>query len=134
MVTCASPSYFAKRGKPHTISDLKAHDCIAYQFRSSQRLFNWRFLANGSVIEIELDTSIIVNDGAAHRRLALLGAGIIQDLDYSIGEEIKLGELVEVLSAHSTPAFPLTLVWAAGRFQTRRVRALIDFLSVRLSG
>jgi LysR family transcriptional regulator, regulator for bpeEF and oprC len=134
MVTCASPSYFARRGKPKTIVDLTMHDCIAYQFRSSQRLFNWRFLANGSVIEIEPKTSIIVNDGAAHRRLALLGAGIIQDLDYSLGEEIERGELVEVLSAHSTPAFPLTLVWAAGRYQARRVRALIDFLSVQLSG
>jgi LysR family transcriptional regulator, regulator for bpeEF and oprC len=134
LVTCASPSYFDKRGKPQTISDLKVHDCIAYQFRSSQRLFNWRFLANGSVIEIEPKTSIIVNDGAAHRRLALLGAGIIQDLDYSVGEEIKSGHLIEVLSAHSTPAFPLTLIWAAGRYQTRRVRALIDFLSAKLSG
>lgn len=132
LLTCAAPAYLARHGRPKTIADLEAHECVAFRFRSSQRLLNWRFLVHGSAIEIEPKTSITVNDSGAYRRLGLLGAGVIQDLDSNVADEITAGQLVEVLAKHSIPAFPVTLIWPAGRHQTRRVRAMIDFLTAEL--
>ncbi len=134
LVTCASPEYIARKGKPLSIAELEEHDCIAYQFRSSQRVFKWRFVANGVEVEQEPHTGLVVNDGAAHRRLALLGAGIIQDLNFTVDQEIASGSLVEILKTHSVKAFPLSIVWPSGRHQPKRVRALIDFLAAKTIG
>ena len=44
-VICAAPSYFAKRGKPLTPSDLKAHDCV--RFSLSRHADCWEFGKDG---------------------------------------------------------------------------------------
>jgi LysR family transcriptional regulator, regulator for bpeEF and oprC len=132
LITCASPAYLKARGTPKTIDDLSSHVCITFQFRSSGRSFNWRFSANGKTVEIDTSTSLLINDGSAYRRLALLGAGIVQDLNVNVAEEIANGSLIEILKPHSVKAFPLSIVWPAGRHQTKRVRELVDYLQQNL--
>jgi LysR family transcriptional regulator, regulator for bpeEF and oprC len=128
LVTCASPSYLAERGIPRTLDDLSHHTCMSFLMQGSGRLLRWRFEVEGKVIELNRKQDLIVNDGGAHRRLALLGAGLIQELDWNVAEELANGSLVECLAAFSSRAFPLAIIWPAGRYQPRRVRALIDHL------
>jgi LysR family transcriptional regulator, regulator for bpeEF and oprC len=129
LVTCASPQYLTKHGWPQNISDLERHQCLSFQFRTTGRLYRWRFKANGTALEFAPRLGITVNDGAAYRQLALLGTGIIQDLDTSVQQELEAGTLVEVLKPFSSEGFPLSIVWPDGHHQTRRVRILIDHLT-----
>jgi LysR family transcriptional regulator, regulator for bpeEF and oprC len=132
LITCASPAYLKANGTPKTINDLSSHTCVTFQFRSSGRSHNWRFSSKGKTVEKETSTSLVVNDGSAHRRLAFLGAGIVQDLNVNVAEEIANGSLIEILKSHSVEAFPLSIVWPAGRHQTKRVRELVDYLHQNL--
>jgi LysR family transcriptional regulator, regulator for bpeEF and oprC len=132
LVTCAAPAYFAERGTPKTLDDLSKHSCLTFLFRSSGRPFRWRFKLAGQSIDIDPQQGLSVNDGAAHRKLALLGLGIIQDLHATVDQELQAGSLVECLKPYATTAFPLSIVWPAGRHQSRRVRALIDVLAREL--
>ncbi|MGL4488366.1 MAG: LysR family transcriptional regulator [Rhizobiaceae bacterium] len=129
LVTCASPAYLLAHGTPGSLEDLENHVCIALSFRSTGRVFNWRF-ASSAFHPPEL---IVVNDGAAYRRLALLGCGIVQDLEANVREELQNGWLIELFEPHSVAAFPLSIVWPGGRKQPHRVRALIDYLTTELS-
>jgi LysR family transcriptional regulator, regulator for bpeEF and oprC len=133
LVTCASPAYVSTHGVPRSIDELGQHVCVSFVFRSSGRQFPWRFNAAGRIIELDPQQKLAVNDGGANRRLALLGAGLIQDLDVNVAQELAAGELVEVLEMFSTEAFPIAIVWPAGRHQPARVRALIDHLAHALT-
>jgi LysR family transcriptional regulator, regulator for bpeEF and oprC len=132
MATCASPAYLAKRGVPKSVDDLSKHDCISFVFRSSGRAYKWRFNVDGATTEFQPNTNHAVNDILAYHRLALLGEGIIQDLASNLLDDVSSGRLVEILKHNSADAFPLALVWPAGRHQTQRVCALIDFLTPQL--
>jgi LysR family transcriptional regulator, regulator for bpeEF and oprC len=129
LVTCASPAYLSKHGVPLNIVDLGQHVCVSFVFRSSGRQFQWRFKAAGRTVEFNPQQGLAVNDGGANRRLALLGACLIQDLDVNVAQELAAGDLFEVLETFSTEAFPIAIVWPAGRHQPTRVRALIDHLT-----
>jgi LysR family transcriptional regulator, regulator for bpeEF and oprC len=129
LITCASPDYLAQHGTPKRIDDLKEHQCLWFQFRATGRLYRWRFRVSGTETEFTPRLGVTVNDGAAHRRLASLGVGIIQDLDTNVQQELDAGTLVEVLKPFRTEGFPLSIVWPAGPYQTRRVRVLVEHLA-----
>jgi DNA-binding transcriptional LysR family regulator len=133
LVTCAAPNYFTKYGTPKTLDDVAQHSCIGYRMRSSGHLFRWRFKNGSETVELDATQSVAVDDGAGYRRLALLGAGLVQDLHVNVAEELAAGTLVECLKKHSSPAFPLAVIWPAGRHQPHRVRVLVDRLIAALS-
>ncbi len=132
LVTCATPDYFTKHGMPQTIEDLDRHSCIGFKFRSTGRAFIWRFESAGEAIGFMPKAGISVNDSAAYRQMALLGSGIIQDLDVNLQASIADGRLLTCLPQNQVSAFPINLVWPAGRYQPIRVRELINALISKL--
>jgi LysR family transcriptional regulator, regulator for bpeEF and oprC len=128
LVTCATPAYLARFGTPKSVADLERHKCISFQLPETGRIYRWRFKGKSEDVIYLPPLQNSVNDISAYHRLALLDEGLIQDLQLNLIAEIAQRRLVEVLKSVSASAFPLAIVWPAGRHQTRRVRALIDFL------
>jgi len=131
--TCASPEYLARCGTPRRIEDLAAHDCIAYVRQDDGRPFPWRFASGRSVREWTPPLRLCVNDGGANRALAIAGAGLIQDLGFSLLDDLCAGRLVPILRRTAAPGPPLSLLHASGRHLAARVRALLDFLAQELT-
>jgi DNA-binding transcriptional LysR family regulator len=62
-VVCASPTYFAARGRPQKPSDLRNHDCITFDSFASPRA--WRFANGNGEILVPIRSRLTVNTAEA---------------------------------------------------------------------
>jgi DNA-binding transcriptional LysR family regulator len=133
-VICASPSYLARKGIPRIPGDLAEHDCIVV-VGAGAGLNRWPFRCAGGIDVVDIAPRLSVDDAEAARRLAVEGAGIIRLADVIVGEPIRQGLLVPVLTdLHHVEPFPLSAVYLAGRHRLPKVRVFLDFLTKRFAG
>lgn len=127
----ATPAYLAQYGTPRTVAELKNHTCIG--FTESLRLNQWPVaLPDGQLLEITPGLSS--NNGETLKQLCLQGNGISCLSSFMIDEEIKRGELVELLADQRLPmGMPLSAVYYSDRAVSARIRAFVDFISERLN-
>jgi DNA-binding transcriptional LysR family regulator len=126
---CASPAYLAARGTPRTPADLARHMCILMTFQSPSR---WVFDARDGPENVEIAPRIVTDNGDAALRLALEGAGIVRLADVIVGEPIRRGLLVPLLTdVHHVERLPLTALYLAGRHRLPKLRVFLDFLIER---
>ena len=130
-VTCASPDYLARHGRPRTLDELRGHARIGYVVQRTGRVFAWRFRdANGREVEIAPEPlRVAVGDGGANRAFALAGAGLIQEVSLAVADDLAAGRLVQVLADQTANGPPLFLLQPAGRFVPLRARALAEHLT-----
>ncbi len=129
-VLCASPAYLAEHGEPGNPDDLHNHQCI-----SLQGLDTWLFdMADGKQ-SVRISSRLRVDNGEALRDACTQGLGITINSTWSAYQELKRGDLVEVL-----PEFPLvsdTSIWAvypSSRLLAPKVRLFVDYLVERFAG
>ncbi len=91
---CASPTYIARKGQPHTPEDLQLHDCLMFRMPTNGRLLSWGFLRDELRFEAEIKPSIISNDINSLAELAIAGAGITRLSAFIANPLIKDGKLV----------------------------------------
>ena len=128
MVTCCAPAYLVGRRAPLHPRDLVEHECI------TTRLFTggWLFDGPNGVIDVEVHSRIHVGDGRVLREAARRGLGIAALACYLVEEDLRSGRLVPLLEE-----FPLSTHWLKAmvpriRIDRPAVRALIEFLKLRL--
>jgi len=125
----ASPAYLKRRGKPKSLEDLAAHDCIQFVLPSTGRLVPWQFMRDG--VEIELvgsDGVVCADDFLGINTMALHGGGIAQTYRFSVERELARGELIELLPQFGGSTRPFYLIYPHARHLPLRVRSLVDFL------
>jgi DNA-binding transcriptional LysR family regulator len=91
---CASPTYIARKGQPHTPEDLQLHDCLMFRMPTNGRLLSWGFLRDELRFEADIKPSIISNDINSLAELAIAGAGITRLSAFIANPLIKDGKLV----------------------------------------
>ncbi len=78
-VVCGTPAYFKKHGKPKTLEDLPAHNCLAFNLQGGQHR-GWYFRRNGKLATVRVSgqsrlqrrrIAAPVDVGRARARLAL---------------------------------------------------------------
>ena len=128
-VICASPSYLAQRGTPRAAAALKDHDCIVV---AGAGLNRWPFEARGGIDVIDVSPRVFTDDAEAALRLAIAGAGIVRLSDVIVGDPLRRGELVALLTdVHHIEPIPLSAVYPAGRQRLPRVAVFLEFLLER---
>ena len=126
----ASPGYLAKRGTPHTADQLAAHDCI--KLTSSSAGHRWLFQEHGTVKVLDIKGRITVDNSEAALQLALAGAGIARLGDMVVGNAVRDGRLIRLLTnCHVVEPIQLAAIYPLGRQHMPKVRAFIDFLVER---
>lgn len=125
-VTCASPDYLKRRGKPTTLDDLAGHDVI--------QLFNLRWTqADGSPMPPHLwSTRVYANDASVATAMAVNGVGITQAPDFMIADELESGTLVEMLADYAPEPVPAHLIYVKQGLLPLKVRAFIDWMAPKL--
>jgi DNA-binding transcriptional LysR family regulator len=126
MFVCASPEYLTKHGEPHTLSELKRHQCL----RGSTKY--WRFEDKGTERLMHVDGRVQCNSGYALVDAALKGLGIVQLPDYYVQPYLEAGELVEVLTPYRGDQEGIWALYPQNRMLTLKIRTLIDYLSEAL--
>ncbi len=123
---CASPEYLGRYGEPHTLAELKHHQCIV------GTLDSWRFDENGTIREINVNGRLRCNSGTALVDAALAGLGLIQLPDYYLEPYLSNGKLVSVLNAfHMQDG--IWAVYPRNRFVPPKVSRFVDHLEAALS-
>ncbi|WP_280155137.1 LysR family transcriptional regulator [Piscinibacter sp. XHJ-5] len=130
-VLCAAPSYLARHGHPGTADELKTHPCIGHAFGSGT---TYRLTRAGRAIEIPVSGSLFTNETAILRRAVLAGAGIGMLPTYFVTEQLRRGELVQLLPDHEPEVLGIHAVYLSRRHQPLALRLLVDFLAARFGG
>lgn len=129
-VVCASPGYFAARGKPGAPEELGAHDCITFEGLASPAV--WNFVKAKAEVPVAIRSRLAVNTAEAAIAAAEAGAGVTRVLSYQVAEAISAGRLVTVLEPYEPPPWPVHLVHAGQGPLPIKLRAFLDFAAPRL--
>jgi len=128
---CAAPSYLAQRGVPRTPADLASHVCIVMAVPLST---SWPFRTRDGIDNVEISPRVTAGSAEATLRLALNGAGIVRLGDIILGDPIRRGLLVPLLTdVHHVERLPLSALYLAGRHRLPKVRVFLDFLVQRFA-
>lgn len=131
---CASPAYLRRRGTPRTPDELLEHDCVVISTAPDFR--RWPFddpTAPGGTRTLDVGGRINANNAESVLQMGLLGAGVIRLVDAVVGEHIRAGRLVPILTdCHHVEPLPLSIVYPQGRLRSPKVAAMVDFLIEKL--
>jgi DNA-binding transcriptional LysR family regulator len=131
MRVAAAPDYLASRPPPARPEDLAVHDCLNLSgLRWGQR---WVMTGEGGECTVQVSPRLAVNDGEALRRAAVAGLGVALLPMFLIGDDLRAGRLVPLLSDWTVPAVPVNAVYPARRHIAAKVRAFVDLLARALA-
>ena len=125
--TCASPDYLSQYGTPHSLGELKQHNCLL------GTLEHWRFQENGREQIIQVSGNLRCNSGRALQDAALKGIGIVQLPDMYVGELLKSGELLPVLNSFKPAIEGIWGLYPGSRSSSVKVQLLLDYLAENLA-
>ncbi len=131
-LVCASPAYLSERGVPATPDDLatESHDCLVYSNRAVGD--QWRFRTAGESRSVRVHVRRLgVNNGEVLQTALLAGIGLATLPTFLVGDAIRRGDLVQVLTDYPIEIPDIHAIWSPGRQLSAKVRAFVDFLSDR---
>lgn len=129
-ILCASPDYLARAGRPRSIDELTAHQCIFDT--NNQTGSQWNFLRNGVYESVRVSGTFTVNSATAAIDLAKSGGGIIKTPDIFVGRELASGALVEIDVDGVSETAGVYAVFHGARKPAAKIRTFVDFLSTSL--
>jgi DNA-binding transcriptional LysR family regulator len=129
-LVCASPMYWAKRGKPARPEELADHNCIVLA-RPGAPLAAWPFRDGERSFTVKVGGDRQASDGDLMRYWALEGRGVIIKNLWEIQEDLAGGDLETALMDFGAGPVDLYAVAPSGA-PSRRVAALIEFLAEAL--
>lgn len=128
LLTCASPEYLERKGRPQSPEDLTGHDAV--EFGHYRRA--WIFDGSGTRHEVQANVRVHANDATAACRAAVQGLGITRLPNFMIIDDLRSGTLVEILEDHAPQPTPVHLVYVKQGLLPLKVRAFIDWMTPRL--
>lgn len=127
-VTAAAPSYLARTGDLTDWRELAARACLRFA-RPAGGVADWRFVVAGEPVVMRPEGPIQLNQGDLLVDAAVAGLGVMQGFDFMIAEQVRRGQLVEVLAHQAAPGPPMHALTPAGRQRVPKVRAVLELLS-----
>ncbi len=126
-ILCASPNYLQQHPAPQTPEDLENHNCVSL-IGLDTLMFNTR----SGTTSIKTHNRLRTDSGESARDASVHGMGITLSSTWCCYEQIKSGELVQVLEDY--PLISNTAIWAvypSSRLLAPKVRVFIDFIVER---
>jgi DNA-binding transcriptional LysR family regulator len=129
MVAAASPAYLKRAGVPRTPADLAQHACTALLTLERDVGEEWQFAKPSKREKIRFTPNLIA-DGEALREAALAGCGVIRVLACAIADELKSGELRQVLPDWDClGGAPIVAIYRKTRPTQTRINAFLQHLA-----
>ncbi|QBG35384.1 LysR substrate-binding domain-containing protein [Litorilituus sediminis] len=124
---CASAQYLQTYGTPHSLNELRQHNCLL-----ASRDY-WRFHQNGKEVTMRINGSLRYNNGKALVDAALKGLGIVQLPDYYVIDYLESAQLISILDNYQEPDEVVWAIHPYNRQLSPKVRLLLDYLKEQLS-
>jgi len=127
MVACASPPYLALHGTPQHPRDLAQHEVISYSYWAARN--EWTFVApDDNPVVVRTRARIHANNGDTCRAAALDHQGIILQPDFLVADDLRRGDLVELLPTYRAMTLGIHAVYPSRKHLPIKTRRLVDFL------
>lgn len=126
MYVCASPAYLQKFGIPHSLSELRQHNCLIGNYD------HWRFQESGKEKSIRVSGTLNCNSGYGLRDAVIKGIGLAQLPDYYIDKDLESGDIVPILTNYQEPDEGIWALYPHNRHLSPKVRMLVDYLAEQL--
>lgn len=127
----ASPSYLNRHGAPKAPTDLCEHHIISGRAPGSE-VWSLRD-AGGGETAIRLTARLVATSTEGVLAAAIGGLGIARTSAFACRDELRRGDLVQILGQYALPGIDVHAVMPSGRTPTARVRAFIDHLRTGLA-
>jgi DNA-binding transcriptional LysR family regulator len=127
VLTCASPDYLKRRGRPKSPRELTDHECILFPDPRTRRPFEWVFQRGAKSLSVKVTGRFTVNDSAAQLAACVAGQGIAQPLELELRGHGDLG-LVQLFPSWSEERYPLYVYYPSRLLPPAKVRAFVDFV------
>ena len=126
-ITCASPAYLARHGRPESLAELTNHVLIGSIPAGGTHPRPWLF-KDDQAPPAELRFRLTVNEAEAVMLAAARGVGITQTMDLLAARELVEGNLMIVLPEHTRMGPALSIVHTPAAQRLARVRVCSEFL------
>ena len=127
-VVCASPAYIEDHGAPGSPEDLADHRCLVYGNLPEPDV--WTCVdEHGDRREVRVNVAIKASSGDFLCSAAENGLGVVSSPVFIVGDSIRRGDLVPILTGYRWPETPAYALYPPTRHLSYRVRAFIDFLA-----
>lgn len=126
-ITCASPAYLKKYGRPKTLDDLSRHFAIGFLSSRTHEVLPFEFVVNGKIELVKMASRVTVNNADTAADLAREGLGLIQAPRYRFDGDLAAGTLIEVLPKNRPTPTPVVALYPQHRQLSPRVRAFVDW-------
>lgn len=124
MLTLASPTYLAKKGRPQHPKQLQNHQCLT----GSVRKWHFQSLAGNAHYEIIVKGNLQCKNGRVLVAGAIAGNGIIRVPEIYCTEEIATGQLQSVFQEWLIASVDFSAIYHKDRYQPKRLRKFIEFI------
>jgi DNA-binding transcriptional LysR family regulator len=89
---------------------------------------DWRFTGPDGEARVRVQPRIHTNSGDTCRIAALHGQGVILQPDFLVGDDLRRGDLVELLPGWRSIELGIHAVYASRKHLPMKTRRLVDFL------
>jgi DNA-binding transcriptional LysR family regulator len=130
ILTCASPDYLARWGRPRKPADLEAekHECLLFLDPATGKPFPWEFHRGRKRLSVNVAGRVIVNDALTYVALCVAGNGVAQLIDLTIEPLLKSGKLINLFPEWTDELFPLYVYYPSRHSVPAKLRVFFDFL------
>lgn len=130
-VICAAPAYVERHGAPATPAELREHNVVSYKYQAS--VTQWEFASRtAEPLTVAVSGSTRMNNSLAIREALLCGIGIARTPTFVVGEDIRKGLLVPLLTDYRMPELYIYVVYPHRHNLSPKVRAFVEFMAARI--
>jgi DNA-binding transcriptional LysR family regulator len=129
-MTCASPAYLERFGRPESFRELAAqgHRVVGLRSITTGLITPMDFgIDDGRYETVHLPATLSVTGTESYLAGLRLGVGIAQVPRFHVEEDLASGRLVQILEATPPPSMPVSLVYPRSRQLSPRVRVFLDW-------
>jgi len=126
-VFCASPEYLESHSPVQVPQDLAIHHCLTYS--NDLRPDTWTLEGPGGIESVKVNGPVCADNGDMLKAAALNHMGITLLPTFIVGEDLKAGNLVQVLKDYCPPDIAIYAVFPSRRFLSAKVRTFVDHLT-----
>lgn len=127
-ILCASPEYLSNAPPLNKPADLLHHRCLFYR-NSTLQMNAWSFTSDAGEETVTVSGPLTINDPGVLISAALAHSGILLTDKGLLGDTIRTGKLIPVLTEHKPiGSLPIYVIYPEKEFIPAKTRVLVDFL------
>ncbi|MBU1316325.1 MAG: LysR family transcriptional regulator [Alphaproteobacteria bacterium] len=126
----AAPSYLATHGAPANPSELARHHCIVQHGLFGRE--SWRFTHDQTVTSVDVPAKLWINSAPGILAAAVAGLGIALATRIMVKEELRMGQLTQLLDGYRLDPAEVYAIFPAGPRPSAKVRAIVEHLAASL--